>query len=351
MSGAPQPIELRMNMNMNKSVSLWSCATSFVATALTRSMIAILGATGTGLVGCNENADTIDDALQNGKAIGINESGIRLVTDVVASDGCTAALVGRRMLLTAAHCVADMTPKVTGVRETYLSNKTIRISKPGALAGKWEDNASFDTYVVNQTKISTGWVGVNPKFQSDPKAPCSGTDCLNFLGHDVAFVSTTTDIDGTVLPISLEAFDDDAPVTIYGGGRLSPAASRDDFSLRKGVTTMLSRAYWVRFSQDKNPQFANHGITMLAQFDSGNFLMTAGSRLRDATTPNALKGDSGGAIVVLGRIVGVNSLGQPPFYQAHAPLAGLHAEWVRETLCPAPEKPFSEAAGTCSMAN
>jgi Trypsin len=333
---------------MTKSQTADSCTFNHPAAAGRECMRAVVLGIALVLSGCSEGvSETNADDLQFGKAIDTKETGFRLVTNEKASDGCTTTLVGRRLMVTAAHCVAERTPGVATVLGAYRPGSVVRISRPTSRSGKWEDERAFQKFTVAKTRLSPGWKGPNPNYPKDEKTECKGTDCFEFLGHDVAFIAVGEDIPGSVVPLSTKALEEEANVTLYGGGRIAPGASRDDFRLLKGASGIPARSYWITLSKQPNGN-AERGANALALIDSGNFVISAGSDAADGA-PNLQSGDSGGALVnESGRVVGVNSAVGDGVLNVHARFAGAHAAWIEENVCPDAGKAFDEKSGTCS---
>jgi Trypsin len=294
--------------------------------------------------GCAEaEVETTGSNLEGGQSIDPKETGFRVMIGAKRQT-CSVTLVGSRRLLTAAHCVAEMVPGKSVLDADYGPGATLRVSKLGILQADWDNKDAFLSVTVEKTVISPGWVGENSRWKQG--GGCKGTDCLNVLGHDVAVISLTQDIEGAIVPVSTEAIRLDtkgqANVTIYGGGKKSSESENFDFSLKKANTKLLSRTYWEQIPRNTEVEVA------LVKLNLGTFVLTDARQLSPSADVSPTKvrgGDSGGALVFAGKVVGVNSMEADP--NLHAPLAGRYAQWVEENVYP--ERVFNREVNVASQ--
>jgi hypothetical protein len=287
------------------------------------------------------------DALERGAEIDSSETGIRMITSALSDGGCTATVVGPRMLLTAAHCVASLVPGKKEVLPGYRHGAEILVSKPGIRQGKWNDETAFDTFLVDRVSLSREWIGTNPAFYARKPSCKKVFGCENVLGHDVAFITTTGALGGIVVPVSTQSVNKPVALTLYGGGQVEFGGAFDAFFLKKGPSAARPREFWLT-TQDKPSSYGDLGIAATALIDTGNFLLSASQYTGEAKTPNVLLGDSGGPVMAAGKVVGVNSMTGAVLYNIHASLSGRHATWVETTLCPASEKKrYDASTGFC----
>jgi Trypsin len=293
--------------------------------------------------GCAEvEVETTGSNLEGGQSIDPKETGFRVMISAKRQT-CSVTLVGSRRLLTAAHCVAEMVPGKSVLDADYGPGATLRIPKLGILRANWNNKDAFLNVTVENTVISPGWVGQNPRWK--PGGGCKGTDCLAVMGHDVAVISLTQDIEGAIVPVSTEAIrlDDkgQANVTIYGGGKKNGEEENFEFSLKKANTKLLSRSYWEKATPTTEVDAA------LVKLNLGTFVLTDARQMSpslDISLTKVREGDSGGALVFAGKVVGVNSLKADP--NLHAPLAGRYAQWIEENVYP--ERVFNREVNVAS---
>lgn len=227
-----------------------------------------------------EMLETTEDALIGGSSVFAGQW-----DSTLSIPGCTAAKVGPRHILTAAHCVQSRSGNEGRgtIQTTYRPGRSIRITN-----GKRLSSASFFNRTVSSTQMHPSWVSA-----------CSG-GCPNHQATlppfpaDVALIRLTSDLPASIPTARIDA----RPValnetmTILGYG-CQTSLNRTDSTPRR-----------LKFERLRNQLPLN-------PFMSGEYIASPGLS-QNSTEASLCPGDSGGPVyrgwgTTSRNIVGVNA--------------------------------------------
>jgi hypothetical protein len=281
-----------------------------------RKSAALLVATGLWAAACNSSqTGTGEEDLVGGTPAGKSD----FPSTVHIKNGCTAAKVGPRHLLTAAHCVHDA--ETNALREHYHDGASIQITGKktvSKLGWAWLDG--YVTLTIENTAVPDAWFYGGFEAQADPQLEAQGASPVVVLEPeappDVAVIVLTPDAEAALASIptatvGLDTIAVGSAVTIMGYGcetGVDGAPNLPDIfrsRLKFHTTTTLGIESLVHEGSYVDDAESSYATNLEA-----SYLFTPG-RAMDPGEASLCPGDSGGPVYLddgtQSVIVGINA--------------------------------------------